>query len=111
MAARFPLVTVPATVAEDGWATGLHTADDVPGSRRASRVLQGLLQCHPRQSEDDVLLVTHLGFADALIRAILGLGETVGFALDDAAMTCLVLSASRTGVEYVNSSWHVSEGT
>ena len=110
LAARFPLITVPETIAEGGWALGLQTAGDVPGSRRALRVLDLLLQRHPRESDDDVLLVTHLGFADVLVRTILGLGETVGFALDDAAITCLVLSATGAGVEYVNSNRHLPEG-
>ena len=108
LAARFPLVTVPGTIAEEGWARGLQATDDLPGSRRAQRVLDLLMQRHPRESDDDVLLVTHLGFADALLRAVLGLGDAVGFSLDDAAITSLHLTPTRAKVDYVNSCWHLS---
>ena len=68
LAARFPLIVLADEIREEGWTGGRTREDDMPWSRRARQVLKDLLVRHPREGNDDVLLVTHLAFGVDLVQ-------------------------------------------
>jgi len=106
--ARFPLIAVPDEIPEQGWTAGKVREDDIPWSRRARQVLHRLLERHPHEATDDVLFVTHLGFAGELLRAILGLEENYRFTMGDTAITAIQLKPAEVFVEYVNCMRHLN---
>lgn len=106
LAARFPLIVLPEEIGEGG---GTKEAE-VAWSRRAWQVLNDLLDRHPREGDDDVLLVTHLGFGVDLVQAILGVSgsETaITFPMGDTAITSLRITPGKVFMEYLGYPKHL----
>ncbi|MCD6286045.1 MAG: histidine phosphatase family protein [Anaerolineae bacterium] len=101
--AHYPRLVLPDGVNDSGWWNRPREAPEQM-QPRAERVLAELLSRHGG-TDDQVVLVSHGGFFNHLICAILGLAETekLWFTLNNTSITRIDFHAEgRVGIQYVN---------
>jgi 2,3-bisphosphoglycerate-dependent phosphoglycerate mutase len=100
----FPRLILPDTVTEEGWWNRPFEPEDVR-QKRADGVLEALLARHG-ETDDAVVFVSHGGFFNHLLRAVLGIGELdddrLWFSANNASVTRIDFVEGRRLVEYVN---------
>lgn len=99
---RYPELILSDDLHEAGWWNRpFETREERRG--RADRVLEQLMERHGG-TDDRIALVSHAGFYNYLVGAILGLPERDGywFVMDNAAVTRLQFEDGRTLVVYTN---------
>jgi 2,3-bisphosphoglycerate-dependent phosphoglycerate mutase len=99
---RYPELILSDELHRDGWWTRPFEARE-ERRRRAERVLEQLMERHGG-TDDRIALVSHAGFYNYLMGAILGLPEPDGyfFVMDNAAVTRLQFEDGRMLVVYTN---------
>jgi 2,3-bisphosphoglycerate-dependent phosphoglycerate mutase len=99
---RYPELILSDELHTDGWWTRPFEAREERRGR-AERVLEQLMERHGR-TDDRIALVSHAGFYNYLMGAILGLPEPDGyfFVMDNAAVTRLQFEDGRMLVVYTN---------
>ncbi len=99
---RYPELILSDDLGADGWWDRPFEAREARRGR-AERVLEQLMERHGG-SEDRIALVSHGGFYNYLMGAILGLPQRDGtfFVMDNAAITRLQFEEGRTLVVYTN---------
>lgn len=104
---HFPHLGLPETLNGEGWWNRpFETHEErLP---RAQRVVQTLLEWHG-QTNDRVAVVSHGGFYNYVLMALLGLPERAGFwfVLNNTAITRLDLFAGHVDVVYLNRADHL----
>jgi broad specificity phosphatase PhoE len=99
---RYPELILSDELRKDGWWNRpFETREERRG--RAERVLEQLMERHGG-TDDRISLVSHAGFYNYLMGAILGLPERDGywFMMDNAAVTRLQFEDGQTLVVYTN---------
>jgi 2,3-bisphosphoglycerate-dependent phosphoglycerate mutase len=100
--AHYPDLVLPDSLGEDGW---WNRPFEEPEQRplRAQRFWRGLLERHGR-TDDRVAVVSHGGFYQYLMAAVLNLPGREGywFALNNAAITRIDFHEERIGLVYLN---------
>jgi 2,3-bisphosphoglycerate-dependent phosphoglycerate mutase len=100
--ANHPELDLPGSLGEDGWWNRPYEA---PEQRplRARRFLGELIDRHG-DSDDRVAVISHGGFYNHMLRAILGLPEsrTLWFSLNNAAITRIDFDGEETVLSYMN---------
>lgn len=104
---HFPHLSLPETLGETGW-WNRPFETDAERLPRARRVVQTLLDQHGH-TPDRVALVSHGGFYNYVLMALLGLPERAGFwfALNNAAISRLDLFPGHVEVIYLNRADHL----
>ena len=99
---RYPELILSDELHRDGWWNRPYEAREERHGR-AERVLEQLIERHGG-TDDRIALVSHAGFHNYLMRAILGLPEPDGyfFVMDNAAVTRLQFEDGRMLVVYTN---------
>lgn len=99
---RYPELILSDELHRDGWWTRPFEAREERRGR-AERVLEQLMERHGG-TDDRIALVSHAGFYNYLMGAILGLPEPDGyfFVMDNAAVTRLQFEDGRMLVVYTN---------
>ena len=99
---RYPVLILSDELHRDGWWTRPFEAREERRGR-AERVLERLMERHGG-TDDRIALVSHAGFYNYLMGAILGLPEPDGyfFVMDNAAVTRLQFEDGRMLVVYTN---------
>ena len=100
---HYPRLVLPDTIDDAGWWNRPREAPELM-QPRAERVLADLLDRHG-DTDEQVVLVSHGGFFNHLVNAILGLPETekLWFTLNNTSITRIDFHAEgRVGVQYVN---------
>ena len=99
---RYPELILSDELHRDGWWTRPFEAREERRGR-AERVLERLMERHGG-TDDRIALVSHAGFYNYLMGAILGLPEPDGyfFVMDNAAVTRLQFEDGRMLVVYTN---------
>ena len=97
-----PHLVLPESLGEEGWWNRPHEARE-ERPRRAHRVLSGLLQRHG-ESNDCVAVISHGGFYNHFLRAVLNLPEEarLWFTLNNTAITRVDFEGEQTWVSYMN---------
>jgi broad specificity phosphatase PhoE len=104
---RYPTIELPDECTEEGWWSGEEELEEAL-YERASRAIARLREQH-EGTEDRVLLVTHGGFASALLSVLLGL-PTCGYMRfwhHNCAFSHLDLEPGAVRVRELNSTWHI----
>jgi len=99
---RYPELVLSDELHKEGWWNRpFETLDE--RHERAQRVLKQLIERHG-DTDDRVALVSHAGFYNYMMGAILGLPEPDGhfFVMDNAAVTRIQFEEDRTLVVYTN---------
>jgi 2,3-bisphosphoglycerate-dependent phosphoglycerate mutase len=101
----YPRLVVPETVTEEGWWNRPFEPEEAR-SERAGRVLEELVVRHGG-TDDAVVFVSHGGFFNYLMRAVLDLGEiendTLWFAANNASITRIdFFEGGRVVIGYLN---------
>lgn len=99
---RYPALILGDDLQREGWWNRPFEAREERRAR-ADRVLEQLMARHGG-TDDRVALVTHAGFYNHLMCAVLGLSQRDGyfFVLDNAAITRLQFDDGRTLIVYTN---------
>jgi broad specificity phosphatase PhoE len=107
LAARYPTITLPEECTEEGWWNGEEELEEALYDR-ARRAVAVLRQCH-EGTNDRVLVVTHGGFASALVSVLLGLPPCgyMRFWHDNCAFTRLDLEWGAVRLQKLNCTWHL----
>jgi 2,3-bisphosphoglycerate-dependent phosphoglycerate mutase len=104
---HFPHLSLPEVLSEAGWWNRPFEAKEerLP---RAQRVVETLLERHGH-TNDHVALVSHGGFYNYVLMALLGMPEHAGFwfVLNNVAITRLDLFAGHVDVVYMNRADHL----
>jgi 2,3-bisphosphoglycerate-dependent phosphoglycerate mutase len=99
---RFPSLVLPETVTESGWWNRPFENEDerLP---RARRVLEDLLARHG-ETEDRVAVVSHGGFFNAFMTALLGFDQfqNFWFQINNASITRIDFFEESFGIVYLN---------
>jgi broad specificity phosphatase PhoE len=105
--ARYPTLTLPDACTEEGWWNGEEECETALYDR-AGRAAALLVERHG-ETDDRVLLVTHGGFASALVSVLLGLAPCgfMRFWHHNAAFTRLNLYRDGVCLHKLNCTWHV----
>ena len=112
---EFPNVTLPETVTENGWwDVNAGQEDWFTCQGRAIRVAHRLHQwaAAPDRSEDRVAMVSHAGFIDALIKALINQlpGSQVVYHHFNTAITRVdFISDNRLDIRYINRIPHLPQ--
>ena len=105
---HFPHLSLPETLGQAGWWDRPFETNEerLP---RAQRVIQTLLERHGH-TNDRVALVSHGGFYNYVLMAVLGLPERAGFwfVLNNTAITRLDMFVGHVDVLYMNRADHLS---
>ena len=103
-----PDAILPEHVGEQGWWSGGHEADEV-FAVRTGEVVARLVDEAGGAADDRVAIVTHGGFADGLLAAMVGApARRVEFHHDNTGRTLLRVRADgRVTVRYVNRTGHL----
>jgi 2,3-bisphosphoglycerate-dependent phosphoglycerate mutase len=99
---HYPHLSLPSSLGDEGWWNRPYEPREArPG--RAARFLRELMARHG-ECEDRVAVVSHGGFYNHLIHAILGLplGGALWFAMNNAAITRIDFNAADILVQYAN---------
>ncbi len=98
---HYPHLVLPEGIESGWWNRPFETKEEAPA--RAGRVWGELLERHGNTS-DRVALVSHGGFYNYLLAAIIGLADRSGlwFSLNNAAITRVDLVEGRVGIVYAN---------
>ena len=96
---EFPRFKIPENAHPDGW---WRFQELESRSRLADRAAEALEMLRSRHEHEHVVLVSHYLFYVYFMRALLGVGDEVWFALHNCACSCLDLSARHTRVLYLN---------
>ena len=100
--AHYPQLVLPDTLGEDGW---WNRPYEEPEQRpiRARRFWHDLIERHG-STDDRVAVVSHGGFYNLLLAALLNLPEKdrIWFVLNNAALTRIDFDADGTGLIYLN---------
>jgi broad specificity phosphatase PhoE len=107
LAGRYPTVALPEECTEEGWWSGEPEGEEEL-YERAERAAAFLRERH-EDTEDRVLLVTHGGFASALLSVLLGLPPCgyMRFWHHNCAFTRLDLDPYVTQLLKLNCTWHL----
>lgn len=107
LANRFPRLTLTEEITEAGWWNRPFEPREARAPR-ARRVLADLLSKHSG-TDDEVVLVSHGGFFNLFLRAVLGLDndqvgpdDSLWFGANNASLTRIDFQAERRFVAYVN---------
>ena len=100
--AHYPALRLPASVDENGWWNRPREEDDEI-SPRAQRLL-GMLLAHHGDTDDHIVLVTHGGFYNYLLTALLGIPaeRRCWFGLNNVAITRIDFDLDRLRLVYLN---------
>ena len=99
---HYPALTLPDDVRNDGWWNRpFETREE--RTKRAQRVLDGLMERHGG-TEDRIVFISHAGFYNHLLRAILGLPDPDDhwFFKNNVAITRIDFLPDATNVVYTN---------
>ena len=92
LAALYPNLVLPDDLGEDGWWHGPFEAEGPPRSERAQRVWKWLM-AQSSGSDDDVVIVAHLGFFNEIMRVVVGCASAGAggpeFSLENGGVTLL----------------------
>jgi 2,3-bisphosphoglycerate-dependent phosphoglycerate mutase len=99
---HYPDLVLPESVDENGWWNRPHEAIE-ERRLRARRFLRNLLERHG-DSGDRVAVISHGGFYNHLLRAVLGLPEAdrLWFTINNTAITRIDFEGEQTWVSYMN---------
>jgi len=105
--ARYPSIVLPDACTEEGWWSGEMECEETlyARARRAAETLEE----HHGATDDRVLLVTHGGFASALVSVLLGLPPCgyMRFWHDNCAFTRLDQEPFGIRLRKQNCTWHI----
>lgn len=107
LAARFPSAELPSTLTEDGWWNRPYESPELQ-AQRAQRLVQDLIERHGN-TDDRVAVVSHGGFYNLLLAALLGLPADTGFwfSLNNTGITRFNFEPGGIGLAYANRLEHL----
>ena len=107
LVARFPQAQLPATLNESGWWNREHESVELQ-ARRAQRFMSDLLERHGGV-DDRVAVVSHGGFYNHMLAALLGIQADNGFwfNINNTGITRFNFEAEGIGLAYANRLEHL----